>query len=155
MGIALGEGQQVRLVAFIVHAKYSNDTSGGETVNCSKNKQENNDIHIALGRKATTEDCATVTAEIIPHYRPTLWELQSLDRLPHRPVRITGQLFFDASHAPCAGGARGARDPARISLWEIHPVYTIDVCKNKTLAGCKTDNPAVWNSFDKWIKNRN
>lgn len=48
------------------------------------------------------------------------------------PVRVTGQLFFDASHGPCVGGRGSAPRPR--SIWEIHPVYAIDVfdtTKNK------------------------
>jgi hypothetical protein len=43
------------------------------------------------------------------------------------------------------------RDPLRRSDWEIHPVYSIDVCSHTTLAGCRADNENVWAAFDQWI----
>ena len=39
-------------------------------------------------------------------------------------VRMTGQLFFDGSHSPCINGHGG---PPRRSIWEIHPVFAIEV----------------------------
>ena len=43
------------------------------------------------------------------------------------------------------------RYPLHRSDWEIHPVYSIDVCSNTTLAGCSADNETVWTAFDQWI----
>jgi hypothetical protein len=127
---------------------------GGESVNCHAKTLAGNDIHIALSRtKAGTRDttqqsseCETVTAEISPHHRSALFnrfdtnpkdflngsaQKRGQDKLRGRPlplqgarVRVTGQLFFDASHSPCVNG-KGS--PARRSIWEVHPVYAIDV----------------------------
>jgi hypothetical protein len=76
-----------------------------------------------------------VTAEISPHFRPASWDrfdvnpktTQAAHGLPLKrvKVRISGQLFFDASHKPCINGE--GRAPRRRSIWEIHPVYAIDV----------------------------
>jgi hypothetical protein len=49
--------------------------------------------------------------------------------LAHLQVRLKGQLFFDASHVPCRPGK--PVNPARSSVWEIHPIYSVDVCKRK------------------------
>jgi len=41
----------------------------------------------------------------------------------------SGQLYFDSSHFPCKGGVgKGAGNPKRKSLWEIHPIYKFEVC---------------------------
>jgi hypothetical protein len=32
----------------------------------------------------------------------------------------------------------------RVSCWEIHPVYAIDVCKNDKLSSCKADDDSVY-----------
>ncbi len=40
--------------------------------------------------------------------------------------------------------------PARISSWEIHPVYSIFVCKNATLAACPP-GAANWTPFHVWV----
>jgi hypothetical protein len=36
-------------------------------------------------------------------------------------------------------------------LWEIHPVYGIDVCVNGTLASCPAGNDSKWIALDKWV----
>ena len=131
--------------------------SEGESVNCkgmaSSKTLKGNDIHIALSRtnagtQNTSEasECETVTAEITPHHRSALYnrfdtnpadflngahQKTGQDKLSGSPlplkgarVRITGQLFFDGSHSPCVNGHGG---PPRRSIWEIHPVFEIQV----------------------------
>jgi hypothetical protein len=146
-GVSLGEGSVVRYVAFVLDAHHSN-LSGGEKVNCDKSGEKNNDIHISLGLDPNTIPCDSVTAEISPHFRPDSWN--DFDQYwIYNPVRITGQLFFDASHKPCKPGH--PVQPARISSWEIHPVYAIDVCKNSTLGGCPAGDDSKWIPFNVWV----
>ena len=152
--VTLGEGMLVTLEGFVLDAKHDDSYvlgSGpegfkGEGVNCKNSLFDWNDIHIALGETASAEECSSVTAEIIPHFRPAVW-----DRFDSNPctsphvtnalpvkglrVRITGQLFFDGSHSPGpCGGAAGPNSFPRRAVWEIHPVYVIeafDTAKNK------------------------
>ena len=141
--VTLGEGKLVTLDAFVFDAKHD-DTFPfgykGEGVNCNNSLLEWNDIHVALVGTATAKDeCSSVTAEIIPHFRPAVWERFDSDTCtsPHviNPlpvkgirVRITGQLFFDGSHEPTpCGGPGGGGNPIRRSVWEIHPAYVIEV----------------------------
>jgi hypothetical protein len=146
-GINLGEGQIVSLEAFVLEAKHDDiplldPHFGGESVNCHDLTVDGNDIHIALVESAALVEqfkrgdrrveCSSVTAEIIPHFRPELWNrfdshprtAPAVHGLPVEGlhVRITGQLFFDASHNPANCAA-----PRRRSSWEIHPVYAIEV----------------------------
>ena len=120
---------------------------------------ERNDIHIELVEPGVKEKCLSVTAEISPHFRPDSWqrfhnmranseaEDISIDRPEAKRVnfkkvqlvRVTGPLFYDASHEPCSAHKRAS--PARRSIWEIHPVYKIEV----RVAG-------KWMSFDDWAK---
>ena len=147
-GNKLGEGNVVTFVGFIVSARNSN-VSKGESVNCKKGGKTNNDIHIEVGRTPNVDECSTATAEIPPHFRPLAWEeIVDFDRDPH-PFKFTGQLFFDASHVPCRPGKRA--NPARASIWEIHPVYAIEICKNKTLAGCPANDASKWTPFDQFV----
>src|SRR5882762_10579315 len=47
----------------------------GEGVNCKNSLFDWNDIHVALVDKASAkEECSSVTAEIIPHFRPAVWD---------------------------------------------------------------------------------
>jgi hypothetical protein len=137
---SLGEGKVVRVVALIDMARFSN-TDTGESVNCNKTGTSN-DIHIDLIGQMGQKKCEGFTAEIIPHHRPGGWAPGDLTA-PFRPVRLTGQLFFDASHHPCKNG-KTTDGPARATEWEIHPVYNVEICKNKTLAKCPIDDDGVW-----------
>jgi hypothetical protein len=154
-GLDVGEGTNVQFVAFVFKTKQG----GSESVNCNLPGKEANDIHIVLSpNKTNTDECSSVTAEMVPHFRPDAWNKISFQRinakLQKHPVRITGQMFFDASHAPCGHpDHKDKGDPKRRSNWEIHPLYTIDVCKNNTLTGCPVDDDSKWKSFDKWVQN--
>jgi len=142
----LGEGTVARIVAFVASAKYSGGTSG-ESVGCNLKGSVNDDIHVVLmetkGKVSGAAACPSVTAEVIPHLRPAAWTDKAIAGAG-RPVRITGQLFFDASHHPCANGQPQPSSPSRVSEWEIHPVYSIEVCSGTTLAACPVDDDTKW-----------
>jgi hypothetical protein len=144
----VGEGTVVRLAAFVMDAHYSN-VSKGESVNCLQPGNENNDIHIVLGQSAVpsgqklteAQECASVTAEISPHFRPDVWTPDSLNTHNTHLFRFTGQLFFDAAHRPCVGGT-GA-NPKRVAIWEVHPVYAVDICMDSS-NNCTVGSDANW-----------
>lgn len=166
-GHKLGEGKVVTLEGFIFKARHSN-VGNGESVNCNRPKLADNDVHIALAKtksgalkQTEASECETVTAEITPHHRSEVYNRFSTlpedflngqkqkngkDKLEGKPppllgtrVRVTGQLFFDGSHSPCRNGKGG---PPRRSIWEIHPVYKIEVFET-------TDNKFV--SLEAWM----
>jgi BON domain len=143
-GRKLGEGSLVQLAAFIVSAHAANVASG-EIVNCHLRGPEDNDLTIVLGESPTIDRCESVTAEMSPHFRPAAWLPGLLGQLD-RPVRVTGQLFFDGSHRPCRAGQPA--NPKRISTWEIHPVYALEVCTAATLADCPAGDAAKWHPLD-------
>jgi hypothetical protein len=161
-GIVVGEGSLVQLVGFVLNGHFSN-VQDGEEVNCSIAGEPMNDIHIAVGAALGAPACESVTAEIIPHFRPEPWLVLATLEGPNatamltslrldRPLRFTGQLMFDASHMPCANGHPASNAPARASSWEIHPVYQIDVCNAGTsLPECAADAP-VSTRLDQWLK---
>lgn len=162
----LGEGKLIRLKGFLIEAHHAN-VGSGETVNCNGKSEAENDVHIALGAQPHGRLCDSVTAEIGPHFRPSAWnEIGHFEvfntatqryivnhalasRLQAHPYRITGQLFFDASHEPCGCGAVKC-SPPRASLWEIHPVYQIEVCRAGS--ACDENNDGDWLAFDRWWK---
>jgi hypothetical protein len=154
-GEALGEGVKVRLVAFVENAHYSDVPSaadrakgkGGEAVNCNEFLNETNDIHIPLVETAGANECTSVTAEMSPHARPVGWTPAALN-VAGQVVRVTGQLFFDGSHKLCLNGKGVPGNPARESLWEIHPVYALDVCSAKTIAECPVDDESKWHPLE-------
>jgi len=132
------EGAAVQYTGFLLEAHYA-DTHGGESVNCNTNGNASNDIHIALVKTATaTNACESITAEITPHFRPTAWTTQNLTAQKPKRIRISGQLMFDAAHKPCTNGTANKSDPPRLSDWEIHPVYQVEICTNEAGGTCNT-----------------
>jgi hypothetical protein len=150
-GVPIGEGSYVVFVGFMLEAH----PAGKESVSCQKGTVGYADIHIALVGTDTNNVCRSITAEIIPHYRPASWPriyyADHYDEILEHPLRLKGQLFFDGSHRPCGDPQKGPRDPKRRSSWEIHPVYSIDVCSNTSIGGCKVNDESVWTPFDEWI----
>jgi hypothetical protein len=141
-GVTIGEGKFVEYAGFVLHAQYSN-RSKGEAVNCNIPGEDTNDIHIQMVADPSDDDaCDSVTAEMSPHFRPDAWTPDKLNSLQDHLIRIRGPLFFDGSHTPCHDGKRP--NPQRISVWEIHPVYSVDVCKEK---GIKCQD---FVSLDEW-----
>lgn len=144
-GQKLGEGSVVRLKAYVDRARYS-DVEKGESVNCNIPGNQNNDIHIPLVEKPGDDECTSVTAEMSPHFRPAAWTPSNLNKLGVQ-VRITGQLFFDASHKPCT--AQKVMNPKRRSVWEIHPVYAVDVCVKAK--DCDVTVDSDWEPLDRYV----
>jgi hypothetical protein len=60
---------------------------------------------------------------------------------------IEGGLFYDNIHF-ANGDAENPipRQPKRFSLWEIHPVVSVKVCK-KTAAQCDPNRASDWKDF--------
>jgi hypothetical protein len=164
-GKKLGEGKVVSFVGYVLDARHSNvdkdnplTAGNGESVQCNLLGCAYNDIHITLAEDpAQQQMCQTIVAEIIPHYRPPAWDLfDSPDYAKFfktHQVKITGQLFFDGSHVPCTAEGKAGNNPARdnakdferLALWEIHPIYAIDVCKFAEPSQCKAAN--AWIPF--------
>jgi hypothetical protein len=165
-GAKLGEGQVVTFVGFVLEARHSNvdrddplNKGNGESVQCNLLGCAYNDIHVTLAENPQEQSmCRTIVAEIVPHYRPPAWDLfDSPDYeafLKTHPVKMTGQLFFDGSHVACTDAGKAGFNPVtkhddfqRLALWEIHPIYAIDVCKHTDKAKCSASDPTAWFPF--------
>lgn len=148
--VAHGEGTFVEYIAFIQDAHYS-DTSSGEAVNCNIPGDTTNDIHIVLVQDPNDDPCNSTTAEMIPHFRPAAWTADNVDSVKEHPVRVRGPLFYDDAHKPCSGSSRPS--PNRISVWEVHPVYSMDVCRMTDLTQCQnSSNSGDWQSLEDFLK---
>lgn len=143
----LGEGKYVSYIAFVKDAHYS-DVNAGEAVNCNIPGDGTNDIHIVLMNNSTdTDECDSTTAEMSPHYRPPAWTPDNIMKASAgHPVRVEGHLFYDGSHSPCTASSRP--NPKRKSLWEIHPVYSFEICSQSTIAECQSST-AEWTPLEK------
>ncbi len=152
----LGEGNQVRFAAFVLKAKFSNtrkqkDGHVGENVNCNKPTGANNDVHVVLIPSQDDDEEDSVTAEVIPHVRPSDWSPDNLNHFHDHLFRFTGQLFLDTSHKVCTPADGKRCGPKRISVWEIHPVYAIEICTSKKASKCKPDQDAGWEPLDEFV----
>lgn len=144
----IGEGSVGRVAAFVIDAHYSN-VGQGESVNCKLTDKEGNDIHVVLGENSDKDDpCTSVTAEMSPHFRPDIWNPDALNQHRDHMYRFTGQMFFDASHAPCVNGT--GPNPKRSSLWEIHPVYRVEVCADPS-GKCAVDKEKGWEALEVFL----
>lgn len=145
----MGEGQLVQLKGFVLAAHQEK----AESVNCGKNAPVNNvnyDIHISIVPTADeTSECNGIVAEMSPHHRPKEWTAANVEKIAqaHTAVRVTGHLFFDSSHVPCADGQPVPSNPKRFSLWEIHPIYQFEVCT----ADC--DGAGQWTPLVDFVNN--
>jgi hypothetical protein len=167
-GLKLEEGDVVSYVGFLAEAHYMPQSEappktgkGGETVNCNSTAHAQADIHLALSDAKgpiTANDpnriqklCGTISAEMIPHLRPGIWNMDALTQVMglQRPVRVTGHLFFDGSHEPGRNGTPVGSDPRRIAEWEIHPIYTFEVCTQDAVNKCDPDKPSLWQPLSK------
>ncbi len=167
-GRPLREGDRVQIVGFMFDP-HPSDLGNGEDVNCHQPNVPENDVHINLvpaptPPKSKTDSatvkaqrtqalCAGIVAEVIPHHRPAAFEFDKLSLVAGQqlPVRITGHLFFDASHFPCRDGTIGTGQPVRGSLWEIHPIYAVDVCRHSTLDQCSIADSSAWVPIETWL----
>jgi len=122
----------------------------GESVNCNRLSEEENDIHIPLGITTALDECQSVTAEMSPHFRPGKWTPENINSVGEHLIRITGQLFYDSSHTPCTPGNRVS--PPRASVWEIHPVYAIEVCSSTDINACKSAPDSAWQALDQFAQ---
>ena len=160
-GHQVGEGSRVQIVGFMNEPH----PGGAEDVNCGATAEADKDVHINLvespapwlppkgdpdqQQKEAERNaalCQGIVVETIPHFRPAPFEARALRSVSREfPVLIVGQLFFDASHFPCEGPKpHPGGHPARGSLWEVHPITDIQVCKNKTLSECSPQDRTVW-----------
>jgi hypothetical protein len=143
-GVSLGEGRLVRFAGFIQRAH----AGGDESCNCDRPLIENHDIHLDLAATKNAAECNRIIAEVSPHWRPDTWLTRKFTKVKNQgfPVRITGQLMFDAAHVACnRGGVK------RMTEWEVHPVYQVDVATTKNLPSASDD--LKWVSLEKWLTN--
>jgi hypothetical protein len=61
---------------------------------------------------------------------------------------IEGALLYDNMHVTNgdANNPLGGQ-PKRFSLWEIHPITSVKVCKKAASSQCDPDRPADWKDF--------
>jgi len=142
----VGEGSRVRLVAFLSEGTPHPNT--GESVNCNLKKEANNDIHISVAETKNASEFEGIVVEMIPQDRPENWTSAEVDTLRGKVLLIEGGLFYDNLHF-ANGDANNpiGGQPPRFSLWEIHPITSLKVCKKNTASQCDPNRASDWKDF--------
>lgn len=142
----VGEGSRVRLVAFLSDGTPHPNT--GESVNCNLKKELNNDIHISVAETKNASAFEGIVVEMIPQDRPENWTSAEVDTLRGKVLLIEGGLFYDNLHFANgdANNPMGGQPP-RFSLWEIHPITSLKVCKKNTVSQCDPNRASDWRAF--------
>lgn len=142
----VGEGSRARLVAFLSEGKPHANT--GESVNCNLKSEANNDIHVSVTETSNGSEFEGIVVEMIPQDRPAKWTSGKVNKLRGKVLLIEGGLFYDNLHF-ANGDANNPMvgQPKRFSLWEIHPVTSVKVCKKKTISQCDPDRASDWTAF--------
>ena len=142
----VGEGSRVRLVAFLSEGTPHANT--GESVNCNLKKEPNNDIHISVTEAKNGSEFEGIVVEMIPQDRPENWTTSGVAALRGKVLLIEGALFYDNLHF-ANGDANNpiGGQPPRFSLWEIHPITSLKVCKKTTVSQCDPNRASDWKAF--------
>jgi hypothetical protein len=150
----VGEGSAVRIVAFLAPGTGPHPNTG-ESVNCNLTGSSNNDFHIPVVEEAGQDEFHSIVVEMIPQgenspKRNAGWTIAKLQTLltSGRKVRVTGQLFYDNAHFPNGDPSHPiSGQPKRFSLWEIHPISAVDVCKRANNS-CDVSTDSDWTPLE-------
>jgi hypothetical protein len=141
----VGEGSRVRLMAFLSDGTPHPNT--GESVNCNLKTEANNDIHIPVSESKNASEFEAIVVEMIPQNRPAKWNSANVKKLRGKLLLIEGGLFYDNLHFANGDAANPVpNQPKRFSLWEIHPVVSLKVCKNAD-GRCDPNRDSDWQDF--------
>lgn len=163
----LGQGEIDTVIGYLYYAV----PTGKEACNCDLTQPSDTDVHIGIGfdpalaakifngtfvvttdPKSTDQAMQTsMIVEMTPHYRAAYhhaWTQTSMEALHGQRVKIVGQLLVDTDHNdPAQNCALAATKPQKAScwrgsVWELHPVTRLYVCKQGTT--CDTENSPNW-----------
>ena len=144
-GGVVQEGSLVRIMAGLSDGIPHPNT--GESVNCNLSGPANNDFHVAVTAVPGASEFDGIVVEMIPQARPANWSLAKVQALKGKALLIEGALLYDNLHFVNSDpGNPMPGQPKRFSLWEIHRVTSVKVCKVKASL-CKADNASQWTVF--------
>lgn len=132
------EGVALRVIAFISSDVKVESSGKGESTNCHFTGQDDVDWHVYLTEQPNQTIAQAVIVETTPRVRAGhKWDHNVLQRWVNQntPVRISGFLMLDPEHRDVVGSERE-------TVWEIHPITKIEVCK---AASC---TEAQWADLD-------
>jgi hypothetical protein len=137
------------LVQVAVHVTIARDEHP-ESVNCAGT--DGMDIHLSLGPQGATE-YRGIVGEIIPQLpKPAGWDSATLNRLhaAQLSVLVVGGLTYDNEHLVNGDpNHKKAGQPARMSLWEVHPITEFYVCES---GSCDPAQHSQWTTLIDWAR---
>lgn len=142
-GGTVAEGSLVGLVGYLVATPHANTK---ESVNCNLTGETNNDFHIPMSNDPNNLAYQGIVVEMIPQDRPDAWTISNLTQVASNQqlVMVTGSLYYDGFHKVNADpNSPVGGQPARFSLWEVHPLSTFVVC-TKNDNSCDPARPEDW-----------
>lgn len=150
----VSEGDLVQLDGFLVGNPHPN--SSGESVNCNLSGSDNNDFHIPFADDPDKSPFQGIVVEMIPQDRNEShpeWTTKTLNKIKkaRRMVRFSGQLLYDNMHLVNSDEDNSiGNQPPRFSLFEIHPVTDVSVCKQAETQCAAGD----WESLEDFLKEK-
>jgi hypothetical protein len=154
-GGKVGEGSLVRVFGFLTSKPdgLGPHPNTGESVNCNLKGEPNNDIHIPLVDQPGQSEYEGIVVEMIPQGRASKsgWDSKTLIAVAKKglEVMVEGQLFYDNQHKVNAEQDDPLKgQPARMSLWEVHPITSFLVCPKTT--GCSHTSKTEWVQLSKF-----
>jgi hypothetical protein len=136
----------VRLVAFL--SEGTPHANSGESVNCNLKREDNNDLHVSVTETKNGSEFDGIVVEMIPQDRPANWTSNEVETLRGKVLLIEGGLFYDNLHVQNSDANHSVPgQPKRFSLWEIHPITSVKVCKKQTVSQCDPERASDWNDF--------
>lgn len=142
-GQRIGERSMVRVRAYIVGTP-SRRRADSENCNLVGSANNNIRLHLADTPHDTIHD--SIIAEVTATHRSPEWTLAKLRMIARdgRLIMMSGQLFYDNKHLVNNDpDAALPEQPARLSLWELHPVTDIMVCTSTT-NDCASGDATRW-----------
>ena len=89
-----------------------------------------------------------IVVEMIPQDRPANWTSDNVATLRGKVLLIEGGLFYDNLHFVNSDPSNPVHNqPKRFSLWEIHPITSVKVCRNETADQCDPSRDSDWTAF--------
>jgi hypothetical protein len=145
----VSEGDPVGVSGFLVGSAHPNRS--GESVNCGLKGSANNDFHIPIAPTADSTEFDGLVVEMIPQNRPAQWNVTKIHKVQKLGLKVfvTGQLFYDNQHFvnDDEDNPKGGQ-PKRFTLFEVHPVTQLAVCKNSD--SCDETKPDQWTALENW-----
>ena len=145
----VSEGDLVQVDGFVTKAH----PEGSESVNCAA--ADGTDVHISIGPTDLATEFDGIVAEMIPQTlkkQPGWHDANVLNGIHAAKLRVlaVGGLTYDNEHFVNADERHPKHgQPARLSLWEIHPITAFFVCES---GNCDPAQHSQWIALTDWFR---